>query len=120
MGLETGSLHQKAVLWTFASYDSNGEPKVSSPTEISCRWEDVTKQIMGDGDTPIAIDAEVWVDRVIAKGSMLWKGALTALPSPVTAVMEVVGLDVIPDIKGRLFERVAYARRYKESLPTQV
>jgi hypothetical protein len=120
MKVETGSLYQKAVLWAFASYDSNGEPVVSYPVEISCRWESVTKEIVSENNTLIAVDAEIWVSQEIAKGSMLWKGTLAALPSPVTAVMEVVGFDIIPDIKGRLFERVAYARRFKESLSTVV
>lgn len=116
--VETSSLHQKAVLWVRTGFDSNGEPVVSSPVEISCRWEDVTREVAGENDAPITIDAMIWTTQDIAKGSMLWKGALTALPTPVTAVMEVVGFDATPDIKGRLFERVAYARRYKESLPT--
>jgi len=118
--MEFSSLHQKAVLWVFDSYDSNGEPKVSEPVEISCRWEEVSSQFMDSTSSPIAISSEIWTDQVIAKGSMLWKGKLIDLPAPADAIVEVVGFDVIPDIKGRNFELVAYARRYKESLPTVV
>jgi hypothetical protein len=118
VSVETNSLHQKCVLWSRTGFDSNGEPVVSYPVEISCRWEDVTREISGEDNTPITIDAMIWTGQDITKGSMLWKGALTDLPSPATAVMEVVGFDATPDIKGRLFERVVYASRYKESLPT--
>ena len=120
MNPETGSRHQTAVLWEQSGYDSNGQPTVGYPEEIECRWEDVTRQIMGEQDTPIAISAEVWVDVSVAKGSMLWKGALIDLPDTVTAVMEVVGYDETPDIKGRVFERVLYLQRYREALPTVV
>jgi hypothetical protein len=120
MSLENSSLHQKAVLWVFDSYDSNGEPKVSEPVEIPCRWEEVSSQLMDNTSSLIAINSEIWVNQVLVKGSMLWKGELVNLPAPADAIVEVVGFDVIPDIKGRNFELVAYARRYKESLPTVV
>lgn len=117
---EKRSRYQKAVHWPLYGYDGNGEPTVSSPQEITCRWEDVTRQIMGDNGTPIAIDAEVWVDTDVAEGSMMWKGQLIDLPDPATDIMEVVGHDEIPDVKGRVSETVLYLKRYRDSLPTVV
>ena len=117
-GLETSSLHQKAVLWSRTGHDANGEPVVSNPVEISCRWERSQREMLDEQDTTIAIDREVWVDRDIAVGSMLWEGALKDLPSPATGILQVIAATKIPDIKGRVFERTVLVRRYKESLPT--
>ena len=118
--LEASSLHQKAILWERTGWDANGEPVVSAPVEIACRWERVQREMLSEQDTTIAVDREVWVDQEIPVGSMLWEGELIDLPSPATDVLQVIAATKIPDIKGRDFERTVMVRRYKESLPTVV
>lgn len=118
--IEVSSLHQKAVLWAYYDTDGNGEPRVSEPVEIDCRWEHVVSQMLSPQGEPIAVDGEVFVDRVIAVGSVLWKGALADLPATPTALKEVLAYVEVPDIKGRNYERSVLTRRFRESLPTVV
>ena len=111
---------QKAVLWTRAGFDDYGRPTVNSPIELKVRWEDGKRQDLGPLASPVAVDATVTVDREIEIGSMLRKGAKTTMPSPVDKIHEVVDYVEIPDVKGRVAERVVLLRRFAESLPTIV
>lgn len=113
-------LKQKAVLWAYYDTDGNGEPRVSDPVEIDCRWEDITSQMLSENGEPVQIEAEVFVDQAIAVRSVIWKGSLEDLPSTPTALKEVYAYVEVPDIKGRKFDRLVLVRRFRESLPTVV
>jgi hypothetical protein len=76
--------------------------------------------MMSEDGELIPVNGEVWVDREIAIGSMLWKGDLENLPSPATAIYVVIAYSETPDIKGRVYERVVSVQRFKNSLPTVV
>lgn len=114
------NLNQFAVLWAFSTLDNYSEVKVSSPIQICCRWEFDRSEFLDDTSSQQAVAAELWVDRSIAIGSILWKGKKKDLPSPVTALYQVVEYVEIPGIKARGFERRVLLSRYKESLPTVV
>lgn len=115
---------QLAVLWPFVSYDENGEPMVGSPQELTVRWEQGLSQEITPRTNPIAVAATVWVDREIANGSMLRIGSLADITGTGTEVvtidniLEVVDYQVIPDVKGRVFERVVLCQKYADGLPT--
>lgn len=119
MGIETASLNQKAVLWQRTSFDRNGEPRVSAPVEIKARWEEGLLESIDEEATPIAINGTVDVDRDIKSGSIMWLGKLRDLPSPVTeGLVQVVGFEKIPDIKGRVFARSVTVKKWRNKLPT--
>jgi len=118
MGRLTPAHYQDAVYWSFSGVDNYGEVKVSSPIALKVRWEDTQSEIASpEGDT-IRSDAQVYVDRVIAEGSMLWKGHIDDLPSPVTNVKKVVASSDIPNIKGRANEYRLDVVKFGDSLPT--
>jgi len=74
-------LRQNAVLWAVADYDEQGYPTVSAATQINCRWEDGRQEVVNADGTITAADAEVWVNRSIDVGSILWKGAGPICPT---------------------------------------
>lgn len=115
--LEKSGLNQKAVLWPVAGVDANGDPIVSSPIEIDTHWESAVASIMGNDDTPIATTAIVMVDREIATQSIMRLGKLEDLPEQPDKLLEVVGYEGVPDVKGKYAQHTALIRRWKDSLP---
>lgn len=118
--VEDLGLKQKAVLWTRAGYDKHGEIKVNAAVEIDVRWERALSQRMSEDDTPIAITATIDVDRDIAVGSLLWLGNKIDLPAVIaniTNLVQVIGFDSIPDIKGRVFQRSVTVKKWRDRLP---
>ena len=115
--MESSSLHQKAVLWTFSSYDNQGEAKVSAATEIDVRWEESVRETLDPKGNVIAADATVVVDRDIANHSIMWLGAEDDLASPPVDLYQVISFSKIPDVKGRNFRRVVLLMKYSDELP---
>lgn len=120
--VESGSRYQDAVLWAFAGYSANGEPKVSSPVDIVVRWEQGFSTSIGADGTPITFDGTVFVDQDVNVHGILLLGTTVAnLPSPVTGdLMEVIRRDKIPDIKGRANQRTLDLKRWRKTLPRVV
>lgn len=125
--LEVSSLKQKAVLWSYAGTDRNGEPKVNVPIELSVRWEKGLSREITPNINPVAVVATVWVDRVVELGSMMRKGPMSDITgtgddvvNPPDAICEVVDYMETPDIKGRKYERVILLRSYADHLPAVV
>jgi|LSQX01.1.fsa_nt_gb hypothetical protein len=111
--------HQKAVTWARSGYGRDGQPIVSSPTEIDVRWESGLAQEVRPVSNPIAIDVTLWTSEDLTSGSMVWLGSEDELgTADPTEVYEVVEVQKIPDVKGRVYERVALLSRFRESLPT--
>lgn len=118
--VEECGLNRPAVLWAFSKYDSHGEPKVVAGVEIMTNWEKSRRQLMGDDDAPIATDAIVMVDRVIAEGSIMRLGELADVPTPPDNLYEVVASDEVGDVKGREFQRNVTLQRWKKPMPVIV
>lgn len=112
--------HQKAVLWAFHSHDRHGQIKVSSPVELTVRWEEERRSTIGDDGTPLSIDVTVWVDRDIRPLSIMRLGKLASLPNPVTGLMQVITTEKSPDIKGRMTQYSVLLKRYGDTLPEVV
>jgi len=113
-----GRRPMKAVYWAFSGYDAYGEPTVTTPVELDVRWEQGLAEEITPNLQPTAVDATAWVDRDVTVGSMFRIEALVDTPGTADEILEVVEFQKIPDIKGRLFERVVLLRKYKDSLPT--
>lgn len=118
--IETWGRFQKAVLWRNGGYDNYGEVKVLDPVEIDVRWEDTHNETVDPNGNVVAKTAQVVVNQDIAIGSILWKGELADLPSPVTNLHQVIGKTETPDLKNRNIRRQLTLMRYKNSLPDEV
>jgi hypothetical protein len=116
------ALRQPAVFWLAESgTDDFGEPVVSEPIELTVRWEFTRKEMMGPGNTPVALEAIVYVDRILPIGSNAWRGNLLDWNDEFEdEILYVMGVAEVPDIKGRAYEWIAYLSRLKSSLATTV
>lgn len=110
--------HQKAVYWEFDSYDVNGYPVVDNPVEMDVRWEKGLSVEVTPTINPIAVSDTVWVDREVTVGSMLRQGALADLPDTPNNIREVVEYQEIPNVRGRVYERVILLKKFAGTLPT--
>jgi len=117
--LASSGRHQKAVLWAATgNFDNEGDALISSPVEITVRWEEVLEEAVDPNGNTVAVDAKITVDRVITVGSILWLGELIDLPSPPTELKQVIGRNHIPGIKSRQTYRSLMLMRYSDTLPT--
>ncbi len=114
--IETTGLNDYAVLWAASTLDGYGKAKINAAVEINVRWEgrvqDSTNPNSGVESTPV----EVFVDRAIETGSIMWHGRLQDLPDSPTNLFEVISSDYIPDLKCRNIQRTVVLAKYNNSL----
>ena len=113
-----GARRQKAVYWALHDWDRTGRPTVEEPEELDVRWEKGLSQEVTPNVNPEIVESTVWVNQAIELGSVFWKGALIDLPDSPTNLREVVDYQEIPDVKGRIYERVVLLGKYMDTLPT--
>lgn len=116
-GPEVSSMHQDALLWLITSVNENNEPTFGDPIELKVNWKYTREETVDSRGRPMAIDAEVKVDREIAIGSAMWKGALDDWDDALQdELMYVATYSETPSIDARHFERMVGLRRYREDL----
>ena len=116
MSVITRMRRQKAVWWAQipgSSPDAYGNPKLSPPVEIACRWEEIVKEFIGKDGTPQISSAVVYPDRVLTIGDVLWLGTLASVPYPGQARTnpawkEVKGFSSTPNFKATQMLYTAY------------
>ena len=118
MPIETENMTQKVVLLTKSGADMYGRATTAAAVEIFCRWEEVEETINESPDKVVSTTANIVVDRDIAKGSILWLGAIIDFVTPYTDLHEVYLTSKIPDLKGRNFRRVVKTIRFTDKLPS--
>lgn len=75
-GLVKRILRQKAVYWAPLGENETGQMTFDDPIEIPVRWEDITMEFLDkQGKTQVS-RSQVFVDRVLEVGGVLWKGTL--------------------------------------------
>lgn len=116
--LESIDRPRKAVLWPATGVDGFGQPTVGAPVELDVMWNGVTREVRDPNGNSVTIDATVHVDRAVAKGSIMWLGALTDVPTPVVDAMQVWTYNGTEDLKGRLTTHWVLLMRFKGQLPT--
>lgn len=122
--LETMDRTQKAVLWAKSTtVDDYGQPTVSSPVEITVRWNTQQADALDSQGRPITLDASVVVDREIEIGSQMWEGELadwlgTGSGGTDSEVMEVVTYSEAKDLKGRYTRREVGLKRFRDAPAT--
>lgn len=120
MSLITRMQKQTAVYWPLASADSGGDdhddygqPVVTDPFEISCRWEyRVEEFIIADGTRHLS-RAVVYVDRDVDVGGILMLGDLDDItdddtPKENDGAWEIMRFDKSPNIRVSEYLRTVY------------
>ena len=74
------NLRQKAVLWERDVTDRHGQYSHLSPIEIKCRWDETLGQIRSDQNTDESQTNQLFVDRILFPGSLMFLGTLRDLP----------------------------------------
>lgn len=70
--LEDDDFDDRAVLWSFAGVDAEGQPVFDEPEEIWVNWQQRRRVETGPDGTKVYLDASVTVDRYIPTDSRLW------------------------------------------------
>lgn len=101
---------QKAVYWEKKpSADEFGQPEYLLPVEISCRWDDEVREIIGKDGTKVLTRSVVIVDRDMNVGDKLRFGELsTSDTEDASSGWEVIGFAKNPNLKAKEFLRTAY------------
>lgn len=121
MSIITRMRKQTCVYWALASSDSAGEdfddygqPQWSEPTEISCRWEDVSEEFIDAKGDKQASRSIVYVDRDMRVGEVLMLGVSTDVVDGDNVLeknadaWEIRKFDKIPNLKASEFVRMAF------------
>lgn len=122
---EDASYYETAVLWRTAGKDRFNKPRVHSPIQIQCRWEQVQQPLFDPQARPIQYDAIVYTDEDIPRDSILWLGELadfhgTRLSDLDDRVMIVQTREFMKDIKGSVTQQYYRCRRYMDAIPTVI
>lgn len=74
-------LKQRAVYWGSPTPDGYGGYAWATPVEVNCRWQEGVKVVVTSDGKEVISTAQVWVDRDMSEGDMLWLGSLSSLTS---------------------------------------
>jgi len=119
MGIIKRMRKQIAVHWALASaesggiaHDDYGQPVLTDPVEIECRWEAKSEEFVAANGTKTTSRAVVYVDRDVDVGGVLMLGELTDV-TDVDAkenegAWEIKRFDRIPNLKATEYLRIAY------------
>ena len=111
---------QTAVYWALASLDSGGvafddygQPMLTDPVEIECRWEDKVEEFIGPDGTKMISRAVVYVDRDVDIGGVLMLGEEDDIldednPKENNGAWEIKQFSKIPNFRATEFLRTAY------------
>lgn len=115
MAFPERNLTQVCVYWGTPARDGYGTFTWATPVEISCRWVDSIKVVMGKDGNEIITQAEVQVKQVVDEQGMLYLGELTDLsaaekadPKLKDTVYSIKKFDQVPTMKGDKFFRKCY------------
>ena len=89
MSIITRMLKQTAVYWPLAGansggddFDNYGQPQVTTPVEVACRWEDKTEEFLDAQGHQQLSRAVVYVDADLDVGGILMLGDLDDITNP--------------------------------------
>ncbi len=116
MALLVGLLKQTAVYWPPEDgYDDFGQPTVSSPQELICRWEDTAEEFIDAQGTKTVSKAQVFLDEDVEVKGLLMLGTLAEAEAsdfptdPKEAgALEIRSFQKTPRVKGTAFVRSVY------------
>lgn len=113
-------LKQTAVYWGLASvesdgndYDNYGQPVLTEPVELKCRWEDEQVEFIAADGTKQISKSVVYVESDVAAGGVLMLGTLSDITDSENAkendgAWEIKGFGKLPNFRATEFLRTAY------------
>lgn len=94
-----------------------GQPRLSSPVNMRCRWTINDQESVTQDSTDESTPRSLPVAKTVALGSYVWgPGKITALPTE-PSYFEVVGIQKITDLKGRHPHYRITLQRASKTLP---
>lgn len=120
MSIITRMLKQTCVYWPPAETDSGGDgvdnygqPVVTTPVELSCRWEDIAEEFIGVNGTKEISKSVVYVGQDVVIGAILMLGTLADITDSVNikendGAWEIKGFSKLPNFRATEFLRTAY------------
>lgn len=111
---------QTAVYWALEGaesggndFDDFGQPLLTTPIEIKCRWEAKTVEFIDAKGTRQLSNAVVYVDQDVDVGGVLMLGELTDIvnedtPKENDDAWEIRRFDDLPNLKATEFLKTAY------------
>ena len=121
MSIITRMRKQVCVYWGLASdesagvaFDDYGQPILTDPVELDCRWEDVSEEFIAADGTRQFSNAKVYVEQDVDVGGVLMLGTIEADITDSSNVKENEGaweikrFDKLPTFKATEFLRTAF------------
>lgn len=118
---ETLDLKQDAIIWLRVGQDRYGQPVLSQPQEIKCRWlvdlgqsaDPQSNTVQGSGKMIVALN-----EHDVPNGSIIREGKICDVPTPADKLFTVILVDGIPDLKNRNQRTTLSLMKYSDTLPT--
>lgn len=115
MSVITKVLKQTCVYWEPNAVDDFGGASYLSPIELSCRWDDLIQEIIGQTEDKVISKASVMVSQDVKVGGVLFLGTLDDVtdfidPKQNENTGEIISFARIPNFKATEFVRTAYLK----------
>ncbi len=121
MSIITRMLKQTCVYWALATeesaglsdYDDYGQPIITDPVEVECRWEDVNEEFIDAKGTRQLSKAKVYVESDVDVGGILMLGTKDDITDSTNikeneGAYEIKRFDKLPTFKATEFLRTAW------------
>lgn len=127
--LETMDRNQHAVYWARQTYngrpksDKHSKPLVSAPVDVMVQWDDSYTQQRDAKNNKVDVDGTLFTNMTVAIGSVFWLGTVATLPSfelnpqAMLNLLEVVYVNVTPDLKGRVQSYELGVKKFTDQIP---
>lgn len=122
--LEYMDLTEKMVYWAVVAHDREGFPLLSSPVELSVRWEEFQREMLSPTGERMSVDVTIATTQNLVMNSLVWEGSLEDLADivgtsyiPESGIYEVVNKARAKSLQGEVTRYEFGISRYKDTLP---
>lgn len=127
---ETMDRNQHAVLWQRKTLNGrpastrHGKPLVNTPADVMVQWDDSYTQGRDAKGNKVDADGTIFWTGPVAIGSMFWLGTIQQATSQALdagsaiELLEVVYVNITPDLKGRVASYEYGVKRFTDQIPT--
>jgi hypothetical protein len=104
MGIITRAQKQTLVYWPYTGADLFGQPTYGTPVQMTCRWEDMLKQVYKSDGSPVFSKIELITKKRLEPKGLVWKGVLAKFtaalrPDNSTGVHEIIAASSTPNLR---------------------
>jgi hypothetical protein len=104
MGIITKVQKQTLVYWAYSGSDLFGQPTYANPVQMTCRWDDMVKQVFTPEGSPVFSKIELITKKRLEPKGLVWKGTLAKFtaglrPDNSTGVHEVLAASSTPNFR---------------------